>query len=638
MRQTFTIARSLALVSLFGFANAGYAQTVKSDAPLALGQNAVAVKAIAAKDGTFDVEITHNGKTRKFTGVKATPDGNFDLPELMELNPPAGIADRKQRKVVKVEGKPLIFPSGAAAAQAQAQAQSQSVSVKAIGNGSGTFDVEITENGKTRKLTGLKPGPKGFIEIPSGPHDEATIVIDPNAPQGGVNVKVEGKPLIFPSGAAAAQAHSSNVSVKATGNGSGTFDVEITENGKTRKLTGLKPGPKGKIEVPSGVAGHPPILIDTTEGPNGKVSVRVEGKPLIFPSGAAAAQAQAQAQSQSVSVKAIGNGSGTFDVEITENGKTRKLTGLKPGPKGFIEIPSGPHDEATIVIDPNAPQGGVNVKVEGKPLILPSGAAAAQAQSRNVTVKATGSDGGTFDVEITENGKTRKLNGVTAGPDGSLDIPELNDVAPAGAKISKQIRIINVDGNQSGPALSTIIENTNNEDVNIVVDGVAVSGADGHDIKPGTSIVVTTDGKGNAPKIIKSNPFVVGQPLLKNMEPGRPHPNQVYKVATTRKASKEILIVAKLVNGKKVLSEAKLVVLSGQTAKLDAGDVWLSLRATISPAGTISVKGDAGSAKSPKGPGFSVNGLPSGGSFKYPNGATGTWEIKASIQGAHAKP
>ena len=120
MKTTFTIAGNLALVSLFGYANAGYAQTVKSDAPLALGQSAVAVRAVAAKDGTFDVEITHNGKTRKFTGVKATPDGNFDLPELMELNPPAGIADRKQRKVIKVEGKPLIFPSGAAAAQAPA--------------------------------------------------------------------------------------------------------------------------------------------------------------------------------------------------------------------------------------------------------------------------------------------------------------------------------------------------------------------------------------------------------------------------------------------------------------------------------------------------------------------------------------
>ena len=456
MRQTFTIAGSLALVSLFGFANAGYAQTAKSDAPAAPGQNAVAVKAIAAKDGTFDVEITHNGKTRKFTGVKATPDGNFDLPALMELNPPAGIAGRKQRKVIKVEGKPLIFPSGAAAAQTQVQAQSKSISVQAIGNGSGTFDVEITEDGKTRKVTGLKPGPKGFIEIPSGPN-------------------------------------------------------------------------------------------------------------------------------------------GT----------------------------------ATIVIDPNAPHGGTNIKVEGKPLILPSGAATAQEQSRNVAVKATGSGSGTFDVEITENGKTRKLTGVTAGPDGSLDIPELNDVAPAGAKISKQIKIINVDGNQSGPALSTIIENNNTEDVKVFLSGAEVSGDVRKVIKSGAAITVTTDGKGS-----KSGRVLCIEPGA----PGPPHPNQVYKVATTKKASKEILIVAKLVNGKKVVSEAKLVVLSGQTAKLDAGDVWLSLSATISPAGTISLKGDAGSAKSPKGPGFSVSGLASGGSFKYPNGASGTWEIKASVSGAAAKP
>ena len=551
MKTTFTIAGNLALVSLFGLANAGYAQTVKSDAPLALDQNAVAVKAIAVKDGTFDVEITHNGKTRKFTGVKATPDGNFDLPALMELNPPAGIAGRKQSKAVRVEGKPLILPSGAAAAQAQAQ--SQSVSVKAIGNGSGTFDVEITENGKTRKLTGLKPGPKGFIEIPSGPHGEATIVIDPNAPQGGVNVKVEGKPLIFPSGAAAAQAHSSNVSVKAIGNGSGTFDVEITENGKTRKLTGLKPGPKGKIEVPSGVAGHPPIVIDTTEGPHGNVSVRVEGKPLILPSGAAAAEAH----SSNVSVKAIGNGSGTFDVEITENGKTRKLTGVK------------------------------------------------------------------------------------AKADGSLDIPELNGAAPAGATISKQIKVINVDSNHLGDALPTIIENTNDEDVNIIVNGVAVSGADGPSVKPGTSIVVTTDG--NGPKVVKTQRVMVDQVPLNGVASGAPNSTQPFRVALTphsnEKVSKEVLIEAKLVNGKKIVSAPKLVVLSGQTAKIQAGDVWLSLRATISPAGTISVKGDAGSAKSPKGPGFSVSGLASGGSFKYPNGNAGTWEIKASVSGASvAKP
>ena len=537
MRQTFTIAGSLALVSLFGFANAGYAQTAKSDAPAAPGQNAVAVKAIAAKDGTFDVEITHNGKTRKFTGVKATPDGNFDLPALMELNPPAGIAGRKQSKAIRVEGKPLIFPSGAATAQA----------------------------------------------------------------------------------------HLSSVSVNAVGNGSGTFDVEITENGKTRKVTGLKPGPKGRIEVPSGVKGQPPIIIDTTKGPNGIGTVRVEGKPLIFPSGAATAQAH----SSSVSVNAVGNGSGTFDVEITENGKTRKLTGLTPGPKGFIEIPSGPNGTATIVIDPNAPHGGTNIKVEGKPLILPSGAATAQEQSRNVAVKATDSGSGTFDVEITENGKTRKLTGVTAGPDGSLDIPELNDVAPAGAKISKQIKIINVDGNQSGPALSTIIENNNTEDVKVFLSGAEVSGDVSKVIKSGAAITVTTDGNGS-----KSGRVLCIEPGA----PGLPHPNQVYKVATTRKTSKEVLIVAKLVNGKKVVSEAKLVVLSGQTAKLDAGDVWLSLIATISPAGTISLKGDAGSAKSPKGPGFSVSGLASGGSFKYPNGASGTWEIKASVSRAAAKP
>ena len=421
MRQTFTIAGSIAFVSLFGIANAGYAQTVKADAPAAPGQNAVAVKAIAAKDGTFDVEITHNGKTRKFTGVKATPDGNFDLPELMELNPPAGMVDRKQRKVIKVESKPLIFPSGAAAAQAQ----SKSISVQAIGNGSGTFDVEITEDGKTRKVTGLKPGPKG------------------------------------------------------------------------------------RIEVPSGVKGHPPIIIDTTEGPNGIGTVRVEGKPLIFPSGAAAAQAQVQAQSKSISVQAIGNGSGTFDVEITEDGKTRKLTG------------------------------------------------------------------------------------VTAGPDGSLDIPELNGDAPKGAKITKQIKIINGAGDVNGLTLPTIIDGFNNEDVNVIVGS-----------EPGA--------------------------------PGLPQPAPLYRPTTPSR--KEVLIEAKLVNGKKVVAAPTLFVTSGQKAKIQAGDVWLSLSATISPAGTISLKGDAGSAKSPKGPGFSVSGLASGGSFKYPNGASGTWEIKASVSVEAAKP
>jgi hypothetical protein len=509
MRQTFTIAGSIALVSLFGIANAGYAQTAKSDATAAPGQNAVAVKAIAAKDGTFDVEITHNGKTRKFTGVKATPDGNFDLPELMELNPPAGMVDRKQRKVIKVESKPLIFPSGAAAAQTQVQAQSKSISVQAIGNGSGTFDVEITEDGKTRKVTGLKPGPKG------------------------------------------------------------------------------------RIEVPSGVKGHPPIIIDTTEGPNGIGTVRVDGKPLIFPSGAAAAQAQVQAQSKSISVQAIGNGSGTFDVVITEDGKTRKLTGLKPGPKGRIEVPSGVKGHLPIIIDTTkGPNGIGTVRVESKPLIFPSGAAAAQAQSKSISVQAIGNGSGTFDVEITEDGKTRKLTGVTAGPDGSLDIPELNGDAPKGAKVTKQIKIINGAGDVNGLTLPTIIDGFNNEDVKVIVGS-----------EPGA--------------------------------PGLPQPAPLYRPTTPLK--KEVLIEAKLVNGKKVVAAPTLIVTSGQKAKIQAGDVWLSLSATISPAGTISLKGDAGSAKSPKGPGFSVSGLASGGSFKYPNGASGTWEIKASVSVEAAK-
>ena len=543
MKTTFTIAGSLALVSLFGIANAGYAQTVKADAPAAPGQNAVAVKAVAAKDGTFDVEITHNGKTRKFTGVKATPDGNFDLPELMELNPPAGMVDRKQRKVIKVEGKPLIFPSGAAAAQTQVQAQSKSISVQATGNGSGTFDVEITENGKTRKLTGLKPGPKGFIEIPSGPNGVATIVIDPKSAQGNVNIRVgEVPPLVMPSGVAGVQAHSSNVSVNAVGNGSGTFDVEITENGKTRKLTGLKPGPKGRIEVPSGVKGHPPFIIDTTKGPNGIGTVRVESKPLIFPSGAAAAQAQAQ--SKSISVQAIGNGSGTFDVEITENGKTRKLTGVK------------------------------------------------------------------------------------AKPDGTLDIPELNDVAPAGATISKQVKIINGASNLDSQLLPNIIDGFKNEDVKVIVNGTNISGAAGNAIAPGTAVTITTDGPAGVGQIVKSGRVVAGQSLT---EPFR-------EDLAAAQPSKEVLIEAKLVNGKKVIAAPTITVMSGQKAKIQAGDVWLSLHATISPAGTISLKGDAGSAKAPKGPGFSVNGLASGGSFNYGNGAAGTWEIKASVSGAAAKP
>jgi len=538
MKTTFNIAGSLALVSLFGIANAGYAQTAKPDAPASPAQQAVAVKAIPAKDGTFDVEITHNGKTRKFTGVKATPDGNFDLPELMELNPPAGMVDRKQRKVIKVEGKPLIFPSGAAA-QAQIQAQSKSVSVQAIGNGSGTFDVEITENGKTRKLTGLKPGPKGRIEIPSGVKGHPPIVIDAINPQGNVNIKVlEDLPLVMPSGVAGVQAHSS-----------------------------------------------------------------------------------------SVSVNAVGNGSGTFDVEITENGKTRKLTGLKPGPKGFIEIPSGSNGVATIVIDPKSAQGAANIKVEGKPLIFPSGAAAAQAKSRNVTVKATTNSSGTFDVEITEDGKTRKLTGVKAKPDGTLDIPELNDAAPAGATISKQVKIINGTSNLDSVPLPNMIDGFKNEDVKVIVNGTEISGAAGNVIAPGAAITVTTDGLAGVGEIVKSGRVVAGHSLTEPF---------IVDLAAAQQ-SKEVLIEAKLVNGKKTVAAPKLIVTSGQKAKIQAGDVWLSLHATISPAGTISLKGDAGSAKAPKGPGFSVNGLASGGSFNYGNGAAGTWEIKASISGAPAK-
>ena len=377
MRQTITIAGSLALVSLFGFANAGYAQTVKSDAPAAPGQNAVAVKAIAAKDGTFDVEITHNGKTRKFTGVKATPDGNFDLPALMELNPPAGIADRKQRKVIKVEGKPLIFPSGAAAAQAQ---------------------------------------------------------------------------------------------------------------------------------------------------------------------------------SQSVSVQAIGNGSGTFDVEITENGKTRKLTGVK------------------------------------------------------------------------------------AKADGSLDIPELNGDAPKGAKVEKQIKIITSDGSNAGIALPDTTNRVKLNATDIVTDAQGLPLAD---IAPGTTVTVTASAAGNAPVIVKTGRVVAGKAAGAKIVTGIGSADGQKVILmearpNAAKASKEVLIEAKLVNGKKVVSAPMLVVLSGQTAELQAGDVWLKLRATVSPAGTISLKGDAGSAKSPKGPGFSVSGLASGGSFKYPNGKAATWEIKASVSGASA--
>jgi hypothetical protein len=184
------------------------------------------------------------------------------------------------------------------------------------------------------------------------------------------------------------------------------------------------------------------------------------------------------------------------------------------------------------------------------------------------------------------------VTGVTAGPDGSLDIPELNGDAPKGAKVTKQIKIINGAGDVNGLTLPTIIDGFNNEDVKVIVGS-----------EPGA--------------------------------PGLPQPAPLYRPTTPSR--KEVLIEAKLVNGKKVVAAPTLFVTSGQKAKIQAGDVWLSLSATISPAGTISLKGDAGSAKSPKGPGFSVSGLASGGSFKYPNGASGTWEIKASVSVEAAK-
>jgi len=537
MKQTFTIAGSLALVSLFGIANAGYAQTAKSDVSVKAGQKTNLV-------------------------------------------------------VVKTGNKP-----------------------------GGSVDIQITENGKTRKLTGVKSGTNGKIEIPSGNGSKSIIIVDAidNGHVGTAKV-VKGMPLVMPSGVASTQAHAQSVSVKASGNGSGTFDVEITENGKTRKLTGLKPEPNGRIEIPSGVKGHPPIVIDAINA-HGNVNIKVgEALPLVMPSG----MAGVQAHSSSVSVNAVGNGSGTFDVEITENGKTRKLTGLTPGAKGFIEIPSGPHGEATIVIDPNGPQGGANIKVEGQPLILPSGAAAAQAHSRNVTVKAVGNGSGTFDVEITEDGKTRKLTGVKSKPDGTLDIPELNDAAPAGATISKQVKIINGTSNLDSVPLPTIIDGFKNDDVKVILNGAEISGAAGNVIAPGTAVTVTTDGLAGVGEILHSGRVVAGHPLT---EPYR------VELATAHQ-SKEVLIEAKLVKGKKVVAAPKITVMSGQKASIQAGDVWMNVLATVSPAGTVSLKGDAGSAKATKGPGFSVSGLASGGTFNYANGAAGTWEIKATLSGA----
>ncbi|MFM7187290.1 MAG: hypothetical protein ACKO14_05695 [Armatimonadota bacterium] len=537
MKTTFTIAGNLAIVSLFGIANVGYAQTGKPDFSATPTHQAtsIVVKANPAKDGTYDVEITENGKTRKLTGLKPGPKGLIELPA-----GPNGEATVVIDPARKVEGKPPVPPGGAAATQVQAQ--SRDVSIKASSDGSGTFDIEITENGKTRKLKGVQRKADGTFDIPElvdikgvrknkGKPDEVRILHD--------------LPLIFPSGAAAAQAQSQSVSVKAIGNGSGTFDVEITENGKTRKLTGLKPGPKGKIEVPSGAAGHPPIVIDTTDGPHGNVSVRVEGKPLILPSGSAA---QVQAQSQSVSVKAVGNGSGTFDVEITENGKTRKLTGVK------------------------------------------------------------------------------------AKADGSLDIPELNSDAPKGAKVEKQVKIITVDGSTSGIAVPDITDIVDLKSGDAAIDVTALPNIS---FAPGSAVTVTTDGK--APAIVKSG-RIVSRDITSGIGVVNGQDVMLLEaVPNAGKVSKEVIVEAKFVNGKKVVASPKMTVLSGQHAKIQVGDIWLSLYATVSPSGTISLKGDAGSAKTTKGPGFSVSGLASGGSFTYPNGNAGTWEIKASVSGTEPK-
>jgi hypothetical protein len=239
---------------------------------------------------------------------------------------------------------------------------------------------------------------------------------------------------------------------------------------------------------------------------------------------------------------------------------------------------------------------------------------------------ATANGSGTFDVEIIEDGKTRKLTGVKAKPDGTLDIPELNDAAPAGATISKQVKIINGTSNVDSHLLPTIIDGFKNEDVKVIVNGTEISGAAGNVIAPGAAITVTTDGLAGVGEIVKSGRVVAGHPLTEPF---------IVDLAAAQ-PSKEVLVEAKLVNGKKVIAAPKITVTSGQKAKIQAGDVWLSLSATVSPAGTISLKGDAGSAKAPKGPGFSVNGLASGGSFNYGNGAAGTWEIKASIPGAPA--
>ena len=415
-----------------------------------------------------------------------------------------------------------------------------------------------------------------------------------------------------------------SIIVKASAAKDGTFDVEITENGKTRKVTGLKPGPKGLIELPSGPNGEATLVLDPAAGPLTDVVLKAEGKPLIFPSGAAAAQAQ----TRDVSVKATSNGSGTFDVEITENGKTRKLTGVKSNPDGTLDIPE--LKDIAAVGTTISKQNKV-IRVEGKPLILPSGAAAAQAHSSNVSVKAIRNGSGTFDVEITENGKTRKLTGVKAKADGSLDIPGLNEDAPKGAKVEKQIKIITVDGSTSGVALPDITDIVEVKSGDVAIDVTALPNIA---IAPGTAVTVTTDG--NAPAIVKSG-RIVSREITSGIGVGNRQDVMLLEaLPIAGKVSKEVLIDAKLVNGKKVVASPKMTVLSGQHAKIQVGDIWLSLHATISPAGTISLKGDAGSAKTSKGPGFSVNGLASGGSFTYPNGNAGTWEIKASVSGTSA--
>ncbi|MFY8051711.1 MAG: hypothetical protein ACOVP2_03760, partial [Armatimonadaceae bacterium] len=283
-----------------------------------------------------------------------------------------------------------------------------------------------------------------------------------------------------------------------------------------------------------------------------------------------------------------------------------------------------------IVIDTTEGlHGNVSVRVEGKPLVMPSGAAAAQAQSQSVSIKAIGNGSGTFDVEITENGKTRKLTGVKAKADGSLDIPELNGDAPKGAKVEKQIKVITSDGSTSGIAVPDITDIVDLKSGAATIDVTALPNIA---FAPGTAVTVTTDGK--APAIVKSG-RIVSRDIASGIGVVNGQDVMLLEaVPNAGKVSKEVIVEANLVNGKKVVASPKMTVLSGQHAKIQMGDIWLNLHATVSPSGTISLKGDAGSAKTSKGPGFSVSGLASGGSFTYPNGNAGTWEIKASLSGA----